>query len=267
MTSHGPTNPGNSRPQQQSTNDLAGTSFGGQTSPLERAIRQERAELIKEIRLSPDSNAPRIAYANLLERSPLHMTDGARATLIRLQASRADRPASSEETTILSRFERSWKNAIGCPRSVEWDRGFIVGVAIHPLDFCATSTQLAAEPITKVSVSPFWRCNSSQLPADPAWYFEAMLANPFFRESISRLEVVIGEAPTVYSLLRNVHAGHALREVHFLGFTDTRSTILPSGNRFRDELNRTYLMQEVGGANGEPSLLRFCNTTISGIPR
>ncbi len=190
-------------------------------TPREQRIREERAALIDRIRFNPEKSL-REAYADLLERSPLQMSDPARAKFIRLQIARCDSVSSDEkreilheEQAILRKHKASWESVLAPAYACEWDRGFISGVTLKPNDFVALADKglLALEPISRITNSAVGG-SVEESGAD----LERMLKHPLFRKTVSRLEFLHGGLEAAAMIQRQLPRDSVLREVTFSNY-------------------------------------------------
>lgn len=242
---------------------LAAETIGSGMGPREAAILEQRANLIREIRTNPESNQPRLAYAELLEQAPLHSSDKARAELIRLQVTRGSAPASEGEQALVREHGAKWEAAIAPARNPEWDRGFIVGVMATPDQFCAAADRLMREPVTKVVNPAFGGFLNYEW--EGGFDLDKMLKSDAFRQGVQRLEFLSGYARTFFILLDNINSKLSLRQVHFAQFHDSVESIAPSGNKYENERRHYALnlvsVSEEGDRKAGP--LKFHDTTFT----
>jgi|688.fasta_scaffold51881_1 uncharacterized protein (TIGR02996 family) len=236
-------------------------------SPPEQAIRQQRASLIAAIRAHPSNDQIRLDYAALLEKAPLCTSDKARASLIRLQVERGTGPETDQEREIIRKHGTTWESAIAPADEARWDRGFIVAASVRASDFSARPGCISSEPIQTLRVSIYPRPEAFE---DPMWGVHGMIQSPIFKANVVRLEIFSGGAPVLYTILKEMGGPRvtdstpALREVHFHRFTDSRECALPSGNKYRDEMNGTH---SVAARADRLDVITFNGIVVSGIPQ
>lgn len=236
-------------------------------SHREQAIREQRASLIAEIRANPSNDQIRLDYAALLEKAPLCTSDKARASLIRLQVERGTGPETDQEREILRKHGTTWESAIAPADEARWDRGFIVAASVRASDFSARPGCISSEPIQTLRVSIYPRPEAFE---DPMWGVHGMIQSPIFKANVVRLEIFSGGAPVLYTILKEMGGPRvtdstpALREVHFHRFTDSRECALPSGNKYRDEMNGTH---SVAARADRLDVITFNGIVVSGIPQ